>query len=152
MTFSRPPSTGHRHRPFPPAPGQVIAIDTDVLVRLVVADDAAQARRARRLVEANEVLVPASVLLESEWVLRHAYGFTSAQIAGAFRRLLGLPNVAPDSPSAVARALDANDSGLDFADALHLAMALGASQIFTFDRQFARAARILAPGVSIGPA
>lgn len=130
----------------------MIAIDTNVLVRLVVADDAAQARRARKLVESNEVLVPASVLLESEWVLRHAYGFTAAQIAGAFRRLLGLPNVAPDSPSAVARALDACDAGLDFADALHLAMAHGASHFFTFDRRFANVARDLAPCVSMVPA
>ena len=44
---------------------QMIAIDTNVLVRLVVADDPAQARRARKLVEKNEVVVATTVLILS---------------------------------------------------------------------------------------
>ena len=119
----------------------MIAIDTNVLVRLVVADDPRQARRARKLVEKNEVVVATTVLLEAEWVLRSAYGFDRAQIAGAFRRFLGLPQVAPDAPAAVAQALDAYDAGLDFADALHLAATPLAETFFTFDRRLARAAR-----------
>jgi predicted nucleic acid-binding protein len=51
-----------------------------------------------------------------------------------------LPQVAPDSPSAVAQALDAYDAGLDFADALHLAATPHAEAFFTFDRRLARAA------------
>jgi predicted nucleic acid-binding protein len=119
----------------------MIAIDTNVLVRLVVADHPAQARRARKLVERNEVVVATTVLLEAEWVLRSAYGFDRTQIAGAFRRFLGLPQVVPDSPVAIARALDAYDAGLDFADALHLAATPQAVSFFTFDRRLARAAR-----------
>lgn len=119
----------------------MIAIDTNVLVRLVVADDPAQARRARKLLEKNDVVVAATVLLEAEWVLRSAYGFEPAQIARAFRRFLGLPRVSPDSPAAVAQALDAYDAGLDFADALHLAATPDAEAFFTFDKRLARAAR-----------
>ena len=119
----------------------MIAIDTNVLVRLVVADDPAQARRARKLVEKNEVVVATTVLLKAEWVLRSAYGFDRTQIAGAFRRFLGLPQVAPDAPAAIAQALDAYDAGLDFADALHLAATPQADSFFTFDRRLARAAR-----------
>jgi predicted nucleic acid-binding protein len=119
----------------------VIAIDTHVLVRLVVGDDPRQARRARKLLENHDVVVATTVLLEAEWVLRSAYGFDRIQIAGAFRRFLGLPQVAPDSPAAVARALDAYDAGLDFADALHLAATPKAETFFTFDRRLARTAK-----------
>jgi predicted nucleic-acid-binding protein len=48
----------------------VIAIDTHVLVRLFVGEDARQARRARKLLESNDVVVATTVLLEAEWVLR----------------------------------------------------------------------------------
>ena len=119
----------------------MIAIDTHVLVRLLVGDDARQARRARKLLESNDVVVATTVLLEAEWVLRSAYGFDRAQIAGAFRRFLGLPQVAPDSPAAVAQALDAYDAGLDFADALHLAATPEVDAFFTFDRRLARVAK-----------
>lgn len=119
----------------------MIAIDTNVLVRLFVGDDARQARRARKLLEGNDVVVATTVLLEAEWVLRSAYGFDRVQIAGAFRRFLGLPQVALDSPAAVAQALDAYDAGLDFADALHLAATPEADAFFTFDRRLARAAK-----------
>lgn len=119
----------------------MIAIDTNVLVRLLVGDEPAQARRARRLVEKSEVFVCTSVLLETEWVLRSAYRFDADAISAAFRGFLGLPNVVPESPAALAQALDGYDAGLDFADALHLASAHAASAFCTFDRHLLRAAR-----------
>ncbi len=119
----------------------MIAIDTNVLVRLVVADDPEQARRARKLVEGNEVVVATTVLLESEWVLRSGYGFDRVDVSLAFRRFLGLPNVAADAPAAIAAALDAYDAGLDFADALHLATVPKAEAFFTFDRRLVKSAK-----------
>jgi predicted nucleic acid-binding protein len=129
----------------------VIAIDTNVLVRLVVADDAAQARRAKRLVEKSQVSVPTTVLLEAEWVLRSAYGFAPAEIALALRRFLGLPNVSPDAPGVVAQALDAYEAGLDFADALHLASGPRISAFYTFDRRLSKAARGIGVTVAMVP-
>jgi predicted nucleic acid-binding protein len=119
----------------------MIATDTNVLVRFLVGDEPAQARRARRLVEKSDVFVCTSVLLETEWVLRSAYRFDAAAISAAFRGLLGLPNVASDSPAPLAQALDGYDAGLDFADALHLASAHGASVFYTFDRRLLRSAK-----------
>jgi predicted nucleic acid-binding protein len=119
----------------------VISIDTNVLVRLLVADDAQQARRARKLVGGNQVLVATTVLLETEWVLRSAYEFKRADIGLALRRFLGLPNVAPNEPAAVTAALNAYDSGLDFADALHLATVSKAEAFLTFDRRLVKAAK-----------
>lgn len=129
----------------------MIAIDMNVLVRLLIADDAAQARRARRLVEKSEVLVSSTVLLESEWVLRSAYGIEPGAISAAFRGFLGLPNVASDVPAALAEALDRYDAGYDFADALHLASAHKASSFYTFDKRLVRRAKGGKPQVEMVP-
>lgn len=98
----------------------MIAVDTNVVVRLLVNDDAGQARRARALFEREEVFLTSTVLLETEWVLRGAFGFAAPQIEGYLRALLGLPGVSTERPAVVARALDGYAAGLDFADALHL--------------------------------
>ena len=126
----------------------MIAIDTNVLVRLLAGDDPAQSRRARHLLDrADEVFVSASVLLETEWVLRAAYRFDAAAISSAFRAFLGLPNVTPESPATLAQALDGYDRGLDFADALHLASAHKADAFYTFDRRLLRGAKGSGPPV-----
>ena len=101
----------------------MIAIDTNVLVRLVVCDDPDQTRRARNLMKRGDVLVGSTVLLESAWVLGSAYGLDRAKVSGAIRGVLGLEGVATDAPAAVAQALDWFDAGLDLADALHVASA-----------------------------
>jgi predicted nucleic-acid-binding protein len=121
----------------------VIALDTNVVVRLLADDDKAQATRAEAIVRAGAVLVPKTVLLESECVLRGAYGVAGADIAAAFRRLLGLAGVAAEDAPAVAQALDWYEGGLDFADALHLASSNRAGRFATFDRALIRRLRRL---------
>ena len=87
------------------------------------------------------VFVGPTVLLEAEWALRAAYGFSPRDIQRFFRALLGLPGLTTDEPSRMARGLDAYEAGFDFADALHLAFA-GVSDAFaTFDARLARRAR-----------
>lgn len=122
----------------------MIALDTNVVVRLLVNDDAAQARRARALVAAGaEVFVAPTVLMECEWVLRSAYGFAPAQIVTFLRALLGLPGMFTDKPDRVAEALAGYEQGMDFADALHLALSQPAERFYTFDTGFRnRAARV----------
>jgi len=119
----------------------VIAVDTNVLVRLVVGDDPAQARRARRVFERVEVLVTATVLLESAWVLASAYRLEPRRISAALRGVLGLEGVVTDSPAAIAKALDWYDAGLEFADALHLAGASRSQAFVTFDERLVRRAK-----------
>jgi predicted nucleic-acid-binding protein len=118
----------------------VLAIDTNLIVRLVVDDNPDQALRARRLIEANEVFVATTVLLETEWVLRRGYGLKAGAIAESFKALAGHPNVSLEDPLRVARALDGVAAGLDFADALHLFGSEGCSAFITFDRGLAVAA------------
>ena len=121
----------------------MIALDTNVVVRFLTDDDAAQARRARRLIEGNEVLVAATVLLEAEWVLRAGYGFAPERVHNSFLSLLGIPTVHTDAPDRVNLALEWYAGGLDFADALHLALSQWAESFATFDDKLAkRASRI----------
>lgn len=128
----------------------VIALDTNVVVRLLVADDAAQARRARALLIADhDVRVPATVLLETEWVLRSAYGYPAPQVMKFLRGLLGLPGVGTDNPPAVAAAITACEQGLDFADALHLALSGDVERFYTFDANLRRRAARALPGVQV---
>ena len=117
----------------------MIAVDTNVIVRLLVADDPAQSRRARALLEKEDVWIGPTVLLETAWVLDAVYGFTPAAIARALRAVLGLPNVATSSPTDIARALEAAERGMDVADAFHLALAPPEAEAFvTFDRKVTR--------------
>ncbi|MCE2969429.1 MAG: type II toxin-antitoxin system VapC family toxin [Burkholderiales bacterium] len=120
----------------------MIAVDTNVVVRLLVADDAAQARRATALFERGPVFIPVTVLLETEWVLRGAYALERTQINRLLHLLLGLPGVEMAEPEAVMRALERHAEGLDFADALHLALAGDAESFATFDRRLLRASKV----------
>ncbi|MDE0037906.1 MAG: type II toxin-antitoxin system VapC family toxin [Gammaproteobacteria bacterium] len=117
------------------------AIDTNVVVRYLTGDDAAQAARARAAVDADDVFVSTTVLLESEWVLRAVYGFGSEEVVAALRAFAGLPTVSVESPVLLAEALERVDLGMDFADALHLGAAGHCSELLTFDTGFIEAAR-----------
>ena len=81
------------------------AVDTDVVVRYLTGDDPGQAARARAAIDAGEVFVGTTVLLESEWVLRDVYGFSPAEVAAALRAFAGLPGVSVENPDLIAEAL-----------------------------------------------
>ena len=117
------------------------AIDTNVLVRFLTGDDPRQAAKARALVEAGDIFVATTILLEAEWVLRSAYGFAPERIAEALRAFAGLPGVTLEDAPLAAQALDWAEHGLDFADALHLATARGCAEFATFDRRLVKAAK-----------
>ncbi len=117
----------------------MLAVDTNVVVRLLVNDDPRQGAAARRLFETDEIWIGVTVLLETAWVLESVYGLDTDDAARALRSLLGLPNVHAENPAAVAAALDAAGHGLELADALHLARAPADAEFVTFDRALAKA-------------
>ncbi|MDE3210799.1 MAG: type II toxin-antitoxin system VapC family toxin [Pseudomonadota bacterium] len=93
-----------------------VAVDTNVLVRAVVRDDAVQADSAARLLtEATLVAVALPSLCEFVWVLRRVYGFRAADVAGAIRALLDAANTSTNRPAAEA-GLAMLEAGGDFAD------------------------------------
>ena len=117
------------------------AVDTNVVVRYLTSDDPAQAARAGAVIDAGDVFVGTTVLLESDWVLRSVYGFSGPEVASALRALAGLPNVRVESPAMLAEALDCAENGMDFADALHLGAAARCEAMLTFDRRFIESAK-----------
>lgn len=124
------------------------AVDTNVVVRYLTGDDPDQAARARAAIGEGDIFVSTTVLLESEWVLRSAYGFDGKRVAEALRAFLGLPGVAVESPVLLAEALARTETGMDFADALYLGAAARCETILTFDRRFIESARGLSIRVS----
>ena len=116
------------------------ALDTNVLVRALVQDDAAQGRRAQACLSAQPVYVPVTVILELEWVLRSRYGFSPKSIAAAMEKLAILENVVVGEQAAVVAAARKMRKGWDFADALHHALAAGCDDFATFDANLARRA------------
>ena len=122
----------------------VRAIDTNVVVRFLTADDARQAKAARAVIEAGDLFIATTVMLESEWVLRAGYGFSAGQIAAGLRGLGGLASITLEEPARIAQALDWMSEGMDFADALHLAASNHCSAFVSFDRKLARRAKAMA--------
>ena len=122
----------------------MIALDTNVLVRLLTADDAAQARRAKALLlENRDYWIPVTVLLELGWVLQ-SQGWARARLAQALRDLLMTANLKPQHPEAVYRALQWYGQGVDLADALHVALSAPASEFLSFDKPLQKKASELA--------
>lgn len=124
----------------------MIAVDTNLLARFYVDDptdeEAARQRPLARSVLAgpDSVFVPATVVLELEWVVRAFYGFGPEEFARLVEHLAALPNVAVEGRDAVLHAVDLHRQGLDFADAMHLAASRHCRELVTFDRGFARRA------------
>lgn len=120
----------------------MIALDTNVLARILLEDEPDQARRARRLLteEGTTFWVPVTVVLELAWVLRSS-GLAREAIAGAVRGVLALPQIRFQSPDALAAAVRWGEAGMDFADALHLALSGNAERFVTFDEALVKQAR-----------
>lgn len=119
----------------------MIAVDTNVIIRLLTEDDRRQAAAAQALFSNNPVWIAKTVLLESAWVLRSFYGFGDDVIRNAFTKLLGLSNVEAEDAVSVARALELAAEGVDFADAMHLVSRPAGAQFVSFDRSFIRGAQ-----------
>src|SRR6266699_3267281 len=98
----------------------MIAVDTNVLVRLLTGDDAKQQADARSLFATGSIWIAKTVLLETGWVLRSLYGYEESVIREALAKLLGLKNVHAEDESAVAAALTYVAQGVELADAMHL--------------------------------
>lgn len=118
----------------------MIAIDTNVLVRFLVNDDPAQFTKAKALLDANQIFVSTSVLLETEWVLRDSYSLPKARILSALSRVLDLEQITAENERATRNAIGWAGKGMDFADAIHLASAASCRAFATFDRRFSKAA------------
>ena len=114
-----------------------ITVDTNVLVRAIVRDDATQASAADKVIKkASLIAVPLSCLCELVWVLRRAYGFGNEAIAATLRALLDTGNVVMNRPATEA-GLALLEAGGDFADGVmaYEGTWLGGESFVSFDRK-----------------
>ena len=119
----------------------MIGLDTNVLVRYIMQDDAKQSALATRLVESLSTESPGFVglvsVVELGWVLSSAYELDRAQLSEAFAALLRTKEIVIDRAETVWKALRVFQSAnADFADCLieRSASAAGCERTMTFDR------------------
>lgn len=118
------------------------AVDTNVLVRLLVADDPKQTARAEAFLAAGPPLwISTVVLVETVWVLTAVYGWKKPQLVAMLETATASRDLSVQAVDAVRAALDQyRESRADFPDclALELARAEGHLPFATFDRAAAR--------------
>jgi len=122
----------------------VRAVDTNILARFYLHDDAAQGRIATDVLSAGDIFVPKTVILELEWVLRYVAEQPENKVIECLAHLIALPGITVEDRDEIEAALGHYRNGVDFADALHLAASNACSEMLTFDdRGYARRARRL---------
>jgi predicted nucleic-acid-binding protein len=119
----------------------MLAVDTNVLVRLIARDDADQVLLAEEFV-AKGAWVSHLVLAETLWVLDSVFELSRVQLATAVEMLLNHKELTIQDAEVVALALDQyrKRQSVDFSDCLVLEIARKAGHlpVATFDRHFAK--------------
>jgi predicted nucleic-acid-binding protein len=121
----------------------MIGVDTNVLVRYLVEDDAEQTKRAdalfrRALAKGETLFVSDVVLCEIVWVLESVYDIGRREIADLIDNLIRAKQVELGDADLAHRALEAYRAGKgDFADYVirERALAAGCATLATFDKQ-----------------
>jgi predicted nucleic-acid-binding protein len=124
----------------------VPGLDTNLLVRWLVADDDDQTQRAQKVFKSAvsrqaTLFVPSTVMFELEWVLRSRHRFDKNTVLQAFNALLETQELEFQAEDALERALHAYRQGAaEFADCLHAGMCAAADRapLLTFDEKAAR--------------
>ena len=123
----------------------MIGVDTNILVRLIVADDEQQMAYALELAERETFFVSFTVLIETEWVLRSRYGYDRERIVTALTALDALIDLHFEHHDDVRWAIDRYAAAGELADYLHLAAARRVGRFATFEKRLARRAGGQAP-------
>jgi predicted nucleic-acid-binding protein len=114
-----------------------ISVDTNVLARAVLQDDAKQGRAASKLLKkASLIAVSLPCLCELVWILRRGAKLPKEDVAVTIRDLLDAGNVVMNRP-AVEAGLSILEAGGDFADGImaYEGNWLGGETFVSFDKQ-----------------
>nr|WP_314269443.1 type II toxin-antitoxin system VapC family toxin [uncultured Kingella sp.] len=117
-----------------------IAVDTNVLVRLLTADDVIQQQQAIVLLDsADGVIVPTTVFCETVWVLRRLYRQSNQETAAKLEGFLRHPKLLYQTGEVEAGFAMMRQGG-DFADGVneYAGRQMGAEMFVTFDKQAAK--------------
>jgi predicted nucleic-acid-binding protein len=114
-----------------------VTVDTNLLIRAAVRDDAKQAAAAEKILRESEIIaVTLPCLCEFVWVLRRVYRLGTADIHATVAALLNAGNVVVNRPAADA-GMAMLDAGGDFADGLIAfeGQWLGGETFVSFDKR-----------------
>ena len=118
-------------------------LDTNVILRFLLADDPKQSPEARALFEAAQagrlnLCVSHVTLAEVTWVLHSYYEFERSRLAQSLRELVLLDGLAIETMDVVLDAFDRfGETNLDFIDCYTAALSKHTGQpVITMDRDF----------------
>lgn len=115
-----------------------IALDTNILIRIIALDDELKVKKAIGLVEGygpREVFICHGVLIETYFVLTKKYGLSKETVLNSFEELLRVPQFCFEYEASVRLAISKCAKGFSFNDALF--GEIGASRnlkTYTFDK------------------
>lgn len=129
----------------------MIALDTNILLRLLLEDDDKQTPIARKLISNNLCFVSDTVILEVSWVLLKSLKMPRMTVHDTLLALMSSENLSFDDRSRLETSLYRFGQGMDLPDAMHLmrAEAVNATSLATFDQAFIKAAQSVLTPVSV---
>lgn len=120
----------------------MIALDTNVLVRMLIEDDRRQVRIIQETIvwaekNSRPLLILPEVLMETVWVLESVYQCSRQEIVKFLQTLVVTPPFALVDPQVVRRAIHEYKKGGDFADLLIVNQAKEhhAKKFISFDKK-----------------
>lgn len=123
----------------------MIAVDTNVIVRLITADDPRQLDVALALAARETLYVSHTVLIETEWVLRSRYLYSRAATVNAIGQLRQVFDICFEHEADVRWAIECFAQAGELADYLHIAAARPSGKFATFEHRLAQRAGPDAP-------
>jgi predicted nucleic-acid-binding protein len=119
----------------------MIGLDTNVVIRYLVQDDAIQSSLASKIIdslsETSRGFISIVTLVEISWVLTRAYGVDRDTLSGTIRGLLDSAEITVEQADAARTVIPLVHNGADFADAIiaQLGELAGCESTVTFDRR-----------------
>ena len=128
----------------------LIAVDTNIMIRLAMRDDEGHYQKAIALLAEHQFFISKTVQMEMEWVLRSRYKQSVEEIANFFTLLLQKNKILCENEEELMSTICWYRLGADFADALHLAHTKSLP-FYTFDERFCKKAikEGIAPAINI---
>lgn len=118
----------------------LLGADTNLIIRLIVEDDAEQLDRIGTLLTEHDLFVPLTVLLEAEWVLRSRFQWSRVDIATTLAALIKLEGIYAERSSQLGWAIEKYEVAGDFADFVHVVASCECEGFATFDARLKKLA------------
>jgi predicted nucleic-acid-binding protein len=118
------------------------AIDTNIVIRILLRDDPTQIVLVDKLVSQGNLLITNTVVIETEWVLRAVYRYNCSELSDLFESLLEIDGIRLQDSDGFRWATERYRAGADFTDMMHLLELDDSDCFITFDRKMLRQAGV----------